>query len=103
LINAHQHTSTPSLHDALPILLDADTESDTPWLASLYIPGPSLSDVLDVAGPLDVAGVHYLAVPLAVALTDLHRAGLIHRDLKPGDRKSTRLNSSHGKISYSVF
>ncbi len=55
-------------------VLDADTESDTPWLASLYIPGPSLSDVLDVAGPLDVAGVHYLA-----------GAGLIHRDLKPGN------------------
>ncbi|OQO92542.1 serine/threonine protein kinase [Saccharomonospora piscinae] len=66
-------------------VLDADTESDTPWLASAYVPGPTLADVLEANGPLDVGGVRHLALTLAVALADIHRAGLVHRDLKPGN------------------
>ncbi|OCC08390.1 serine/threonine-protein kinase [Streptomyces sp. PTY087I2] len=66
-------------------VVDADPESDTPWLATLYVPGPSLAERVLSQGPLTVPEVRRLAAGLAEALRDIHRAGLVHRDLKPGN------------------
>ncbi|MQY09286.1 serine/threonine-protein kinase [Actinomadura macrotermitis] len=66
-------------------VLDADTEARTPWLASEFVPGPSLSQALSAAGPLPEEAVRLLAAGLAQALVDVHRAGLVHRDLKPSN------------------
>lgn len=66
-------------------VMDADPDADTPWLASVFVAGPSLRDVVDSAGPLPVDSVRLLAAGLASALTDIHRVGLIHRDLKPSN------------------
>jgi serine/threonine protein kinase len=67
-------------------VLEADTEADTPWVATAYIPGPSLQGVVDVEyGPLPAASVQVLANGLAHALKAVHGAGLIHRDLKPSN------------------
>ncbi|MFI6393194.1 serine/threonine-protein kinase [Nonomuraea sp. NPDC050540] len=66
-------------------VLDADTEAEAPWLASVFVPGPSLGQVLAAAGPLPEEAVRPLAEGLAQALVDVHRAGLVHGDLKPSN------------------
>jgi hypothetical protein len=66
-------------------VLDADTEHDPPFLVVEYVDGPSLSSVIADRGPLSPANQHGLAVGVAVALTAIHGAGVIHRDLKPGN------------------
>ncbi|MFD7259786.1 serine/threonine-protein kinase [Streptomyces sp. NPDC059874] len=66
-------------------VIDADPDAVTPWLASQFVPGPSLSQALEAGGALPEASVRVLAAGLARALADVHRAGLIHRDLKPSN------------------
>ncbi|MEU3460773.1 serine/threonine-protein kinase [Streptomyces sp. NPDC006733] len=67
-------------------VLGADTEAAAPWVATEYVPGPSLHQVVGTDyGPLPEATVHALAGRLARALLSIHRAGLVHRDLKPSN------------------
>ncbi|MBF6179643.1 serine/threonine-protein kinase [Nocardia otitidiscaviarum] len=66
-------------------VVDSDTESATPWLATEYIPGPSLKTVIEATGPMSLGGLRLLAAGLASALIEIHRAGLVHRDLKPAN------------------
>ncbi|MFB6839324.1 protein kinase [Streptomyces sp. NPDC056361] len=64
-------------------VMDADADAELPWLASVFVTGPSLGSVVREAGPLPEAVVRRLALGLATALVEIHRVGLIHRDLKP--------------------
>jgi serine/threonine protein kinase len=66
-------------------VVDADADAPTPWLASVFVPGPSLQDAVKAAGPLPEDSVLRLAAGLAAALVDVHGAGLVHRDLKPSN------------------
>ncbi|MFD9369353.1 serine/threonine-protein kinase [Streptomyces sp. NPDC060020] len=67
-------------------VLDADTEAATPWVATGYVAGPSLREVVARDfGPLPARSVRILAAGLAYALQDIHRAGIVHRDLKPSN------------------
>ncbi|MFF4340563.1 bifunctional serine/threonine protein kinase/MFS transporter [Kitasatospora sp. NPDC001540] len=67
-------------------VLDADTGADVPWVATQYVPGPSLTAVVARDfGPLPERSVRILADRLALALRAVHGAGLIHRDLKPSN------------------
>lgn len=66
-------------------LLDADPQAPTPWLATAYIPGPSLLEAVRLYGPLPVESVRVLVAGIAQALAAIHAAGLIHRDLKPAN------------------
>ncbi|MFF5708527.1 PQQ-binding-like beta-propeller repeat protein [Streptomyces sp. NPDC012756] len=72
-----------SPYAAAPVGGDADSE--VPWLATAYVPGPSLSQAVRRGGPLPVAAVRALGADVARALADLHGAGVLHRDLKPGN------------------
>ncbi|MFI8962631.1 WD40 repeat domain-containing serine/threonine protein kinase [Streptomyces sp. NPDC053493] len=66
-------------------VLDADADAPQPWLASVFVPGPPLSEVVATAGLLPPQAALRLAAGLATALAGIHRAGLIHRDLKPSN------------------
>ncbi|WP_326599325.1 protein kinase domain-containing protein [Streptomyces sp. NBC_01803] len=67
-------------------VLDSDTEADMPWLATGFVPGPSLTRVVDeLHGPLPEFSVWRLAEGLARALAVIHGAGVTHRDLKPSN------------------
>jgi serine/threonine protein kinase len=63
----------------------ADSEADVPWLATVYVPAPSLSSLVRTCGPLGVAAVRWLAAGCAEALESIHGVGLVHRDLKPAN------------------
>ncbi|OXY97574.1 serine/threonine-protein kinase [Streptomyces diastatochromogenes] len=67
-------------------VLDADTEAAVPWVATGYVAGPSLQQVVSHDhGALPERSVRILAAGLAHALTDIHAAGIVHRDLKPSN------------------
>ncbi|MBB4932301.1 hypothetical protein F4561_003121 [Lipingzhangella halophila] len=69
----------------LPAFFGADTDADTPWLASEYVNGPTLRQYLDRHGPMDPAMLIGFAAGCAEALAAVHHAGIVHRDLKPGN------------------
>jgi serine/threonine protein kinase len=66
-------------------VVEADPEADLPWLATAYVPAPSLSRLVLACGPLPVSTVRWLAAGCAEALASIHGAGLVHRDLKPSN------------------
>ncbi|MET9912074.1 protein kinase [Streptomyces sp. NPDC006476] len=67
-------------------VLDADTEAAVPWVATGYVAGPTLQQVVGHDhGALPERSVRILAAGLAQALKDIHAAGIIHRDLKPSN------------------
>jgi outer membrane protein assembly factor BamB len=63
----------------------AGLSDNPPWLATAFVAGPSLEDVISRYGPLPAAAVWRLAAGLAEALRAIHAAGLVHRDLKPAN------------------
>ncbi|MFI8873855.1 serine/threonine-protein kinase [Streptomyces sp. NPDC055243] len=66
-------------------LIDADADGVPPWLATLYVPGPSLTEAVARRGPLPVPAVLWLMAGIAEALQAIHGAGIVHRDLKPSN------------------
>ncbi|MFJ5229107.1 serine/threonine-protein kinase [Kitasatospora sp. NPDC088391] len=66
-------------------LLDADPHGAQPWLATAYVAGPSLHDLVVRNGPLPTGQVLLLAWGIAHALGDIHAAQVVHRDLKPAN------------------
>ena len=66
-------------------VLDADVTGEFPYIVTRYVPGPTLEAMVRNRGPLSGAGLRRLAYGTAEALTAIHAAGVVHRDLKPGN------------------
>ena len=66
-------------------VVDADIDGPVAWMATAYVPGPSLQEAVDTHGPLPETSLLALAAGLAESLNAIHAAGVVHRDLKPSN------------------
>ncbi|MFI5689790.1 serine/threonine-protein kinase [Streptomyces sp. NPDC051636] len=66
-------------------VVDADPEAERPWMATLFIPGPTLAEHVKEHGAMAPDRLRRLMAGLAEALRDIHRVGVVHRDLKPSN------------------
>ncbi|MEU2545113.1 ABC transporter substrate-binding protein [Streptomyces roseolus] len=66
-------------------VVDADPTGSPPWLATAYVPGPSLEAAVRTHGAWPRRSLLYLGAGLVEALEAIHGTGLVHRDLKPSN------------------
>ena len=66
-------------------VIDADLDGDMPYIVTRFVPGRTLDDVVTQGGPLRGQALASLASGLAEALVAVHAAGVVHRDVKPGN------------------
>ena len=70
---------------ATAAVLDADPDGERPYLVTEYVEGPTVARLVAGRGPLRPADLEHLAISVATALTAIHGAGIIHRDLTPSN------------------
>jgi hypothetical protein len=66
-------------------VIDADLDGEMPYIVTRFVPGRTLDDVVTQDGPLRGPALSKLACGLADALVAVHAAGVVHRDVKPGN------------------
>lgn len=66
-------------------VLDADVAGPAPYIVTRFVPGRTLDDTVRDSGPIRGMALDALAEGLAEALAAIHAAGVVHRDLKPGN------------------
>jgi serine/threonine protein kinase len=72
-------------HPNIVQIYDAGEDDGNPYIVMEYVEGRSLSEQLDVEDRLDIARVVDLGVQVCAGLEHAHAAGLVHRDIKPGN------------------
>ena len=76
-----QRLSSPNL----PRTIAGGLDGDRPYLAMEYIDGITLSELIDESGQLPVGWAAAVAAQAARGLDAAHRAGVVHRDVKPSN------------------
>lgn len=66
-------------------VVDFDTEAERPWVATEFVPGLALDEALAHFGPLPLPAVFQMVGCAAQALSAIHAAGVVHRDVKPSN------------------
>jgi hypothetical protein len=64
-------------------VLDADPDAPRPWMATEYVPAPSVAELVRRAGPLAGPAARWVTRGALEALAELHGQGIVHRDVKP--------------------
>lgn len=86
-------------HEHVVRVYDAFEHEGAPWIVMEYVPGLSLADLLADHGQLPVPTVAGIGAQLATALAAAHRAGIVHRDVKPGNVLLTDDTGEHAKLT----
>ncbi|MEU1272590.1 protein kinase [Streptomyces sp. NPDC005799] len=66
-------------------LLGSGCDEDLVWVATEYVPGPTLAELVDARGPIDAQAAWRLLADMGRAVEAIWRAGIVHRDLKPSN------------------
>jgi serine/threonine protein kinase len=66
-------------------VIAADVAGDVPYIVSEYVPGRSLHTLVQQEGMRSGGDLERLAIGTATALVAIHKAGIVHRDLQPGN------------------
>lgn len=83
---AQEVASLREVHSAhVAEILDADPWGETPYVVTRYVPGLPLSTLVEHQGPVPGRELLHLARELLRAITDVHAAGVLHRDVKPSN------------------
>ena len=92
-------TSATLAHEHVVRVYDAFEFDGTPWIVMEYVPGPSLADLLKGGRTLPVDLVALIGAQVATALAAAHRAGIIHRDVKPANVLLTDDSGRNAKLT----
>ncbi|MFH8392683.1 serine/threonine-protein kinase [Streptomyces sp. NPDC018036] len=86
-------------HRNVVTVYDVATEDGRPWIVMELVRGIALSDLLDAEGPLDPRRAAQIGAEVLAALRAAHEAGVLHRDVKPGNV----LMSNDGRVVLTDF
>ena len=90
------HRNAIAMHD---VALD----SGEPWLVMEYLPSRSVAQILHATGTIDVAQSAQIGAQVADAMVDAHAAGIIHRDIKPGNILIASTGRNAGLVKITDF
>ena len=73
-----EHAHATTVHDVVE-------EDGRPWIVMEHVPSRSLAELVAERGPLPVEQAVRIGLDVLDALSAAHRAGIVHRDVKPGN------------------